>query len=674
MKSTVLLALSLIISTCGELRAQDTSANVVRVMLGDSVAALTGPWKFHTGDNPQWAGPDFDDSAWTTMDLTPPAGSFDPMGNSSSLVSGWTGRGSAGYSGYAWYRLRVNVQDGVQSPSQGADAALALEMPDDVDDAYQVYVNGQLIGQFGRFAGHSVTWYYPAQFQAFPLPANIRSGSMTIAIRVWMDVSEPFRERDAGGLRGVPVLGRAPVINALLHLERYAHDRTETSMFLGAAIELMALMVALGLYWLDREDPAYLWLGLNCMANLSYVVFVLIGNYTTWIAAPFVNLLRSSVSGPLGNGLWVLFWVYWFRLGGIGLMAWLYRAVWGLVLLLGIGRAMQQPPLYVRLVPAHAIVWLSPLTSAFNLSLGVLLVWVLYLGIRRDRTEGWLALPAVTLLIVARFPQVLAALHMHQYFRPFGMLLPFDVIANYITLGLIMVMTLRRFLHGQQERARIQTELQQARGVQEMLIPKVAAQVPGFRIESVYLPASEVSGDFFQVLPQKDGALLLVIGDVSGKGLKAAMTVSAIIGALRGCTLRDPAEVLAYLSRTLRGQISGFVTCGAALITPDGELVIANAGHLSPYRNGEELPVNSGLPLGIDDEVAYSEITYHLGQSDRLTFVSDGVVEARNAKGEIYGFERTRAISSQPAQQIAQAAQNFGQDDDITVLTLARTA
>lgn len=643
----------------------------VPVTLGQSTAPLYGPWKFHTGDNPQWANPNFDDSAWTTMDLTPPPGSVDPMGNSSSLVSGWTGRGFAGYSGYAWYRLRVNVQDDAQSPAQDAHAALALDMPEDVDDAYQVYVNGKLIGQLGKFSEHSVTYYYP-QPRAFPLPANIRSGPMTIAVRMWMDVSTPFHERDAGGLRGVPVLGQAPVINVLLHLKRYAHDRIETSMFLGAAIELLALLVALGLYWLDRGEPAYLWLGLICLASLSYVVFVLIGNYTTWIAAPFLNLLRSSVSEPLFIGLWVLFWGYWFRLGRTGLTAWLYRAVWGLVLLLGIGKALQQPPLYGRLVPAHAIAWLSPLISASNLSLGALLVWVLYLGIRRDRAEGWLALPAVTLLTAARFPQVLAALHTHQYFHPFGMLLPFDVIADYVTLGLIMVMMLRRFLHGQQERARIQTELQQARGVQEMLIPQVATQVPGYRIETVYIPASEVGGDFFQILPGDAGSLLIVVGDVSGKGLTAAMTVSAIVGALCNEASRQPAKVLANLNHVLRGKVSGFVTCCAALINSDGKLTIANAGHLSPYCNGEELAIDSGLPLGIVPEVSYTDTSGRLDPGGRLAFVSDGVVEATNDKRELYGFERTRAISNQPAAAIAETARRFGQQDDITVVTVIR--
>jgi serine phosphatase RsbU (regulator of sigma subunit) len=129
-----------------------------------------------------------------------------------------------------------------------------------------------------------------------------------------------------------------------------------------------------------------------------------------------------------------------------------------------------------------------------------------------------------------------------------------------------------------------------------------------------------------------------------------------------------------YLNRALHGQVRGFFTCCAALIDGEGNLTIANAGHLPPYLNGEELAVAHGLPLGIVDENEYPEKTWLLGASDRLTFVSDGVVEARDASGLLYGFERTRSISRQPASTIARTAQQFGREDDITVLSVTREA
>lgn len=132
--------------------------------------------------------------------------------------------------------------------------------------------------------------------------------------------------------------------------------------------------------------------------------------------------------------------------------------------------------------------------------------------------------------------------------------------------------------------------------------------------------------------------------------------------------------MLAHLNRVLHGQVSGFVTCAAALIAADGSMTIANAGHLAPYRNGEEMAVNSGLPLGILAESDYSETSYQLAQGDRLTFVSDGVVEATNDKRELFGFERTQVISNRPAQVIAETAKQFGQEDDTSVLTVGLLA
>ena len=180
-----------------------------------------------------------------------------------------------------------------------------------------------------------------------------------------------------------------------------------------------------------------------------------------------------------------------------------------------------------------------------------------------------------------------------------------------------------------------------------------------------------MGGDFFRVLPEPDGGVLVVVGDVSGKGLRAAMTVSAIIGALSTLSGDSPAQLLNALNRALSGNLrGGFVTGLCARIGANGLLTIANAGHLAPYRNGEELPIDNGLPLGIAKDAEYSEMTVDLAPNDRLTFLSDGVVEAQNQQRELFGFDRTRQISTQSAEAIAAAAQAHGQEDDITVLTL----
>lgn len=629
-----------------------------RVLLGDGVVHLTGPWKFHTGDNMAWAQPGFDDSSWGTMDLTPPPDSVNPDIGEAGFVPGWSARGYGGYSGYAWYRLRVNTQEAAQA----ADAALALKMPGDVEDAYQVYVNGQLIGHLGRFTGRGVDWRYSTP-RVFPWPAIARNGPATIAIRVWMHPSTLQAPR-AGGMHGPPVLGRASILGSLLELDRYAHDRLRTSSFVVAAILLLALLAAFVLYWLDRRESAYLWLGLACLNSMVFYVSILADS---WIRpTSYLNWVQT-LTFAAAIGFWVVFWGYWFRLDHL---VRLHRVVWGLVLPLLVVAAVQQALYLNRTIPLEAASWIDGLNLALNILLAVLLLWVAYRGILKHPPEGWLALPAVLLMALARFQSPNLA-YGRMIFHVNGIPVRLGQVAYALALILITVMLLRRFLKGQQERARIQTELQQARSVQEMLIPQRSVEVPCFTIETVYLSAGEVGGDFFQILPVKDGAVLIVVGDVSGKGLEAAMTVSTIVGALRNETSRRPVEVLVNLNRVLCGHVTGFVTCSATLLAEDGAMTIANAGHLSPYCNGKEMATNPGLPLGIVAEIDYAEARYQLAPGDRLTFVSDGVVEATNHKRELFGFDRTQAISTQPANSIAETARRFGQQDDISVVTIA---
>jgi serine phosphatase RsbU (regulator of sigma subunit) len=111
-----------------------------------------------------------------------------------------------------------------------------------------------------------------------------------------------------------------------------------------------------------------------------------------------------------------------------------------------------------------------------------------------------------------------------------------------------------------------------------------------------------------------------------------------------------------------------------ARISFDGTATVANAGHLSPYLNGNEMEISAGLPLGIAPDAAYEESPFTINPGVPITFVSDGIVEARNASGELFGFDRMLQISNHSAEAIAQAAISFGQDDDITVLTITRVA
>jgi len=250
-----------------------------------------------------------------------------------------------------------------------------------------------------------------------------------------------------------------------------------------------------------------------------------------------------------------------------------------------------------------------------------------------------------------------------------------------VTLTMLAVVTLaifvRDLIRDRQEKQRMAAELAAGRAVQQVLIPNDAPPIPGFNIQSVYLPYGEVGGDFFQVLPVNEGGVLAVIGDVSGKGMPAAMTVSLLVGTVRTLAhyTQSPGEILSAMNHRMIGRGNGgFTTCLVLRADADGTLTVANAGHIAPYVGGKELPLENGLPLGLAADAVYVESTFALAPGEELTLVTDGVVEARDKAGALFGFERTARLSMEPAEAIAQAAQAFGQDDDITALTLARTA
>jgi serine phosphatase RsbU (regulator of sigma subunit) len=238
-------------------------------------------------------------------------------------------------------------------------------------------------------------------------------------------------------------------------------------------------------------------------------------------------------------------------------------------------------------------------------------------------------------------------------------------------LGILVL----RFARSRRDEERLHAELDAARAVQNILVPEEIPVIPGFAIQSVYKPAGQVGGDFFQILPVKGGGVLAVIGDVSGKGMPAAMTVSLLVGTVRTLAhySQSPSEILDAMNQRMLGRSKdGFTTCLILRVDRDGNVTAANAGHLSPYLLGMEMQVESGLPLGLSAEAHYAEARFKLGENEQMTLLTDGVVEARAKGGALLGFERTAALSTQQAEVIAQAAQGFGQDDDITVLTITR--
>ncbi len=387
---------------------------------------------------------------------------------------------------------------------------------------------------------------------------------------------------------------------------------------------------------------------------------------STSFSTTSLRLLFESVcgysSGDIGSG-WRAF-------------ALLHIAVWSLVAILAIGTAMIRPPLYGEHIPIQLGAYLHPFVLIVKLSLGVLLLLVVYRGFRKNRREGGIATVAVVLTVIAIYNHELPLIHVKTTFTILGFAISLGSMSTMLSLLIITVMLLARFITAQRKKEQWKLEIEQARHVQQVLIPNQLPTLNDLQVESEYRPAREVGGDFFQIVPNEDGTSLIAFGDVTGKGLQAGMLVALIIGAVRAAAEHDndPRRMLEVLNEQLTERDSASATCMVMRFGTDGEVELANAGQLPPYLNGVEMQIEGALPLGILQGIDFPITTFKLDPGDSLLMMSDGVAEAQNAQGELFGFGRIEEMlrNSATTEVIATAAQTFGQTDDILVLRVQR--
>ncbi|HMG86607.1 MAG TPA: PP2C family protein-serine/threonine phosphatase [Terracidiphilus sp.] len=275
------------------------------------------------------------------------------------------------------------------------------------------------------------------------------------------------------------------------------------------------------------------------------------------------------------------------------------------------------------------------------------------------------------------FQDELAVLHIHMSWFPFGVKVALAQMAYLLLVAALALLLLHRLLLSLHHQRLMALDVKQAQEVQQVILPEARTTLPGMVIESEYRPAREVGGDFFQILPHStDGSLLIVAGDVTEKGLKAGMLVALLVGTIRTAaeTNDEPQAMLGALNRRLMGRGDAQATCLAMRIAADDAVTLANAGHVAPYLNGEPLPMEGALPLGMVEGAESSVMRFHLNQGDRLMLISDGIAEATDADGHLFGFERVREMlrSVEWAAEIANTAQTFGQEDDISVISVTR--
>src|SRR5215210_7727337 len=246
------------------------------------------------------------------------------------------------------------------------------------------------------------------------------------------------------------------------------------------------------------------------------------------------------------------------------------------------------------------------------------------------------------------------------------------------------------------ERERVEQELRVARSIQQASLPKEVPQLEGWQISPFYQPAREVGGDFYDFFDLSDGRVGVAVGDATGKGMPAALAVSATSSMLRAVAQAlnssTPGEALSRINETLLARIPSnmFVTCFYGILDPkSGHLSYANAGHDLPYvRHGdgdaEELRAR-GMPLGLMPGMGYEEREVSLREGNCILFYSDGLVEAHDPNGEMFGFPRLRALIAEHGEEksleetlleqlYSFVGEGWEQEDDITLVTLRRAA
>ena len=645
-----------------------TQARVIT--LGNSVIPLDGTWKFQPGDSPWvngaplWAQPGYDDSHWAAMDLMPDTGSVDLHQGPPGFVTGWTRKGYPELSGFAWYRLRVRVTN----PGQ----PLWLKMPTEFDDAYELYANGQWIGHFGEFRPNGVTLYDEKPL-SFALPAPAPDGEIELALRFYLSSDTHLTNLDAGGMHEPPMLGLATTVWLMQASEKDGILHFFFGKFLEALIYLLVAPLALWAWLYSRRERAWLWLFLIIAIEIAYDAAILLSNESMLISTGTSTFWLVAL-GAFLLPLRVMFWWEWF---GLRKRRWIPRTAWLLSAAYFLNDfCALSPSMGLNFLPHSTLHWFYAGYTWCRVGGALLLVVILVEGFRRDRTEALLAALPICLYLFNGFSfYLLTTFQIPNTFFLFGMGIDVGSTVYILMILVIGVLALRRFVRTQVRegviRKAIALDLEQAQQLQQkVLVPETVASTY-FTVEAEYRPAQKVGGDFFQTLTRPDGTLLVVIGDVSGKGVAASMLVAVLVGAIRNQAEYsfEPEAMLATLNRRLMGRSGGhFATCLAAEIHPDGVMRIANAGHLPPYLNGKEIDTEGSLPLGMMDETQYTAQNFTLQPGDRLTLMTDGVVEATNAEKQIFGFERAREISREGAAAIATQAQTFGQEDDITVV------
>lgn len=589
------------------------------------------------GDDAAWAAPTLDETGWH------PYAEWKLSGNDRRM----------------WIRCHVDLSGLHGIPNPGAQVG--------VGSAYQLFINGKRVGGAGNMENGLST----RQVFRWPLAESDLGGPTTLALRLaYRSVLHP----DPASIQ----LGTIAVLKAFN--DSMVLTQLNALTLLGVCYLLVGFigLSLLCLYMSDRSRTELLLLGLACisMVVLRMLMFFRAGQWPGTHTGGHVVFATANILLPISE-VW-----FFFRLAG-------KRVRQPIPVLLGAVSLWSVAIIVGNCAPFRfALPWLEflvgPTVFPFLIVLMMVIVtWGAILAfLPLEKLPGRIRIPAGLCVtwIAADFawfafelaPGGTRSPLFQRWYNVLAEVRGFTVLAVVIALVALLLREQRQIA---EHRALLAGELQAAREIQSMLAPALLETAPGMHVEVAFRPVRDVGGDFYLCRPLGDGRQRLLLGDVSGKGTAAAMTAALIVGGAEDHNDYTPGRLMAHLDRVLReSRVGGFATCVCADVAADGSVTLCNAGHLPPYSAGKEIAVTASLPLGLHhgSTSAYEETTFRLEPGEWLTVLSDGVVEARNATGELFGFDRTLAISSSSAERIATAAESFGQEDDITVLRLRR--
>jgi hypothetical protein len=643
-----------------------------------SPVLLDKGWRVGITANPAAAETEYDDSSWPLRDAQESFADVPDEDHPADAADASFSRPAEHHRPYAWFRLHIKLEPNhgpisllVQlpfTPSHSVDpSTLALA-------AMEVYANGHQLQPEGEHP-NDPELYVPIS-RIYNLNLAPSETSLTLAVRIIYIPTGLAAYTNFFANRSLRI-GHPSDLSRELDIWS-AHRLFERLPRLINALLLVALtLFLLTLYFTQKGHREYLWLALYEAIQAPSAFIELAGS-----SARIDQLWYAGITAQL---IVISAYLYFeFLIAFLSL-----RTRWTIRLF------RYTAPVLAAVGPSLLMLGHNSSQTKWHLLLAISLLsllwmicWLFFIfftliaaTFRRNFEAGLLLIPLV--LSVVGFAEFSltggiidlggGAYHSPLTLQAGPIPIHFSSIADLTGIIAIVLIIFVRFLRVQRDQERASNELEAARSVQELMIPQEKIETPGYEVDSVYNPANEVGGDFFHLQSTPDGGLLVVIGDVAGKGLQAAMNVSMLMGALRSTRERSPAKILELLNRVLVGSDS-FTTCQAAWFGPSGELVLANAGHLPPYLNSQEIALPGGLPLGVLATVSYPEVRLYLHPGDRILLMSDGVVEARLPSGELFGFDRVHNLSNQTAFYIADAAKEFGQEDDITVLTVRRVA